>query len=222
MSSQNIYHYDELGVLSGTSKAEANPREKDAYLVPAFATTAPPPTTGKNQCARFRDGAWEVVADFRGTSYWLPDGTRHEVTSAGEVLPPDALAAAPLPPINEVKERACADIDYAAEKTRSQFLTPGSGQALTYNYKVEEAIGCVGDPAPKETAYPFLAASIGIDGSTVVEVAESVLSRRDQWRNIGVAIERIRLHGKARVREAPDHSAVEDVMQSLVWPEAGS
>lgn len=59
------------------------------------ATDANKPDVGANQIAVIIDGMWTVVADFRGTTYWLADGSEHRIIAIGEMPPADALPSPP-------------------------------------------------------------------------------------------------------------------------------
>jgi len=71
-----IYHYSqETGEFFRASDARQDPLEtkkagKPVYLLPAHATFDAPPTPGAKQAAAYRDGAWSLVDDYRGESYW--------------------------------------------------------------------------------------------------------------------------------------------------------
>ncbi|SNY95580.1 hypothetical protein [Halomonas sp. hl-4] len=86
-----------------------------------------------------------------------------------------------------------AQADSLAEKARSQFLTPGSGQAATYEAKYQEALSGGG---------PFLEAEAEALGVSVETVAASVIAAREKCRGKEVVIEKARAGAKQRVRRA--------------------
>jgi len=91
-----IYHYSEATQeLLGIGLADENPLEPGAYLIPAHATTSPPPVSGKNEAAVWRGDAWEKVPDFRGTAYWTEAGEKN-ISELGEA-PPEGAALSPAP-----------------------------------------------------------------------------------------------------------------------------
>lgn len=107
-----------------------------------------------------------------------------------------------------------AQIDAAAEIERSRYITPGAGQAMTYQAKAAEAArftasGGAGD-------YPLLAAEVGITGATLAEVAGVVAAAHAQWLDVGAQIEASRLAAKAAVDAAVDAAATLAV--TPVWP----
>lgn len=109
-------------------------------------------------------------------------------------------------------------IDTAAERERLRWITPGAGQAMTYQAKVEEARRHAQDPEPVPSAYPMLAAEIGITGADLAGVAAVVVAAFEQWLAIGAAIEGVRLSAKRAVDDAEDAASVAAV--SPVWPSA--
>ncbi|WP_425063193.1 hypothetical protein [Pyruvatibacter mobilis] len=166
----------------------------------------------------YQTDRWSLVPDWRGHTYWLPDGSHHTINDIGVEPPATALSEAPAPSMSDARSAAIRLVDAAAENARLAYITPGDGQAMTYDYKVNEAAACVSDPAPTEEAYPFLAACLGVDGESLAEVAAAVLARRDAWQTIGAQIERSRLLAKQAISNAVDHEAIEAVLTNLTWP----
>ncbi|MFT0892958.1 hypothetical protein [Pseudochelatococcus sp. G4_1912] len=114
-----------------------------------------------------------------------------------------------------------AQVDAAAEIERYRYITPGAGQAMTYQAKAAEAITVLGlDPAviPDADDYPLLAAEIGITGATIREVAGVVLDLHRQWLQVGAAIERVRLTAKAQIDAAEDEATARTIEPT--WPSA--
>jgi hypothetical protein len=69
-----VYQYDDAGIYSGTYICQASPLEQNKFIVPINATTIAPPATIANQVAVFENGAWSIVADFRGQT-WFDQAT---------------------------------------------------------------------------------------------------------------------------------------------------
>jgi hypothetical protein len=54
-----IWHYHpQTGTLLGQGAADPSPAEPGAWLIPAFATTAPPPAADEGREAAWNGGAW--------------------------------------------------------------------------------------------------------------------------------------------------------------------
>jgi len=92
-----IYHYDLLtGIYMGASEARIDPLEtkkqdKEVYLMPAHSTIDAPPQAGEHEAPVFHDGAWHIVADYRGEVWWKRDGTQFRI-EALDVLPEETDA----------------------------------------------------------------------------------------------------------------------------------
>ncbi len=123
----------------------------------------------------------------------------------------------------QMRAEARRQIDAAAEAARGQYLTPGSGQAIVYTRKEEEArrllaavaAGQAIDPA----AYPHLAAEVGITAPTIEEVANVVVAMADAWSAISAQIEGIRLSAKAALAGAATPAEIRAVVAGVTWPE---
>lgn len=218
-SARPTFHFaPATGAFIGTGVADPDPMQPGSHLVPAFATLVVPPEPGPHEMPVWTGSAGTLAADWRGHVYWLPSGERVLIEEIGTTPPANALDEPPLPPIEDARESAKRLVDAAAEDARLGFITPGDGQAMTYDYKVNEAAACVSDPAPTEEAYPFLAACLGVDGESLAEVAAAVLARRDDWQTIGAQIERSRLLAKQAISNAADHETIEAVLTNLTWP----
>ena len=79
---------------------QPNPARPGEFLIPPYATELEPPGTGENEIAVFQPESktWTTKPDYRGTEYWLPDGTHHKIEQIGEVPPDNALDKQPPPP----------------------------------------------------------------------------------------------------------------------------
>jgi hypothetical protein len=115
-------------------------------------------------------------------------------------------------------------IEAAAETARLRFMTAGSGKALTYEAKRQEAARYALDQAPDPAAYPFAAAEAAAIGSTVAEVVATWQARAALWADqVGPAIEGLEQGGKLAVDlavQARDASALA-AAESIVWPSPG-
>jgi len=136
----------------------------------------------------------------------------------------------PEPPaLDQVKADLKDQIDVAAEVERLRYITGGSGQAMTYQEKVAQAVTYTkthlvhmadpdNAPEPNIAEYPLLAASLGIDGDTLLEVAETVTFAYALWQQIGAAIEATRLLAKVAIDEAADIEDAQGLFDALIWP----
>lgn len=109
-------------------------------------------------------------------------------------------------------------LDAAAETERLKYITPGAGQAMTYQQKATEAAACLADTDPDPADYPLLAAEIGITGATLAEVAQAVHDAHQTWRVIGAQIEAARLGGKAAIDAADTEEDAQAAFGAVTWP----
>jgi len=120
------------------------------YLVPAHATTiAPEKSSAKNQAVVFdeKEQSWDLVADFRGSKYWLPGSyDEHVITDLGVLLPPNALSSCPDIPLSDddrnaqmVMEQAIATIEaQAQDELKKTGQIPADFDIAAYRAKKEQ------------------------------------------------------------------------------------
>jgi hypothetical protein len=71
--------------------------------LPDALTSLSPPHVGEHQAAQWnaqQDG-WDIVADYRGVTYWTADGAHHDIDALGVEPPADALTTPPAPTTDE-------------------------------------------------------------------------------------------------------------------------
>lgn len=104
-----IFNYHSTtGEFVQQSMADPDQFDPGSFLIPAFATTIAPPETGENEIAVFdeTENKWATTSDYRGTQYWLPDGTEHEITEIGKTVPDGALSEPPAPSLDDLRTSA--------------------------------------------------------------------------------------------------------------------
>lgn len=152
----------------------------------------------------------DIPGGYRSTGATLVwDGATVTRRHAIEALPPIGLET--------IRRSLKADIDAAAEAERGRYITPGSGQAMTYQAKADEARRYIERGGLGE--YPLLNAEVGVTGETLQQVAQIVANLHAQWQIAGGLIERVRLSAKASIDAAPDEASARAVM--VVWPDVG-
>ena len=117
------------------------------------------------------------------------------------IEPPD-----PVVQLAVARARCIAKIDVDAEAARAPFLTPGTGQAMTYTYKAAEAKAWSADNAAPT---PFLSAEALARGMTIADLAAEVLASIGAWTAIGARIEAARMGAKVAIAAAGDIDAIE-------------
>lgn len=106
----------------------------------------------------------------------------------------------------EAKSHYLKEADRLAEQARSKIATPGSGQAMTYEVKREEALAGGG---------PMLQAEADALGMTLQEVVDSVLAARQAWLEAGGQVEAARLKGKKDIRAATTANEMHQIIKAL-------
>jgi len=107
----------ETGEYIGEEEAEKNPLEPGKYLIPAAATTEPPPKAGTKEAVRFNGQGWEKTPDLRGTVYFEADGTEKKIDRLGDTLPEGALTKKPAPTAEQVAQQEKAEAEIYLRST---------------------------------------------------------------------------------------------------------
>ncbi|NKC04297.1 hypothetical protein [Brucella haematophila] len=146
-----------------------------------------------------------------------------EGQSSGLEIVPDekgypVLADTPDLSLMELQANLKRDIDSKAEIERLKYITPGAGQAMTYQQKVAEARAFKAETDPNATEYPLMLSEVGITAPTINGVADVVLAAYAQWQQIGGAIEAIRLAAKRDIDTTTDKAAARAIVDATVWP----
>ncbi|WP_172745816.1 hypothetical protein [Neorhizobium sp. T7_12] len=94
----------------------------------------------------------------------------------------------------------------------------GSGPAMTYIQKADEAAHYLAAADPVVSDYPLLSAEIGITAPTIGEVAGIVHTAFTQWQQIGAAIEASRLGTKTTIDAQHTVEAAQAIADAVTWP----
>lgn len=153
---------------------------------------------------------------FRGQG---PDGTaaiqQLQPGLATMVVPPAIWGSSPLD-LDGIRALAAQQIDRAAEAFRMVYLTPGAGQALTYQTKAAEAAAYLAD---NTATVPFLSAEASARGMMLPDLANEVASKAAEWTIIGSRIEARRMAAKAAVTAAANLAQIADAI-AIDWSAA--
>lgn len=110
-------------------------------------------------------------------------------------------------------------VDRDAESERLKYITPGTGQAMTYQQKVDEARAFKAATNPVMADFPVLSSEVGITAGTLAEVADIVLAAFAMWQQVGAMIENIRLGAKRDIDAAADAVAARAIVDAIEWPQ---
>lgn len=117
----------------------------------------------------------------------------------------------------QIKVRLKKAVDDAAELERLKYITPGAGQAMIYQQKLQEALAVLGGETD-QAQVPVLAASVGIEAPTLTECAELVIATWTQWRGIAKQIEIVRLTAKKAINDANTIEDADAAHLAVQWP----
>ena len=163
-----------------------------------------------------------IMADRLSDCIYNPDSNQllcpQDIAVEIEALIADADWREPV--LADLKAALKVQVDALAETERLKYITPGAGQAMTYQQKVDEARAFKAASNPKAADYPVLSSEVGITAETLSEVADIVLAAFAQWQQIGAMIESIRLGAKRDIDAAEDEAAARAIVDVIVWPSA--
>lgn len=103
-----------------------------------------------------------------------------------------------------------------AEDVRNRFLTPGSGQAITYTRKEAEARAWKPGADPAE--FPFLTAEASATNMTLAALAALVIAQADAWIAVGSAIEAHRRGLLVAIDAATTRAQLDAIDITAGWP----
>lgn len=170
------------------------------------------------------DGAIEITDEqYAAAMDGILSGLAVSIVGGFKLIEPPAVEE-PNPEddlvLDQWKMMLSARIDEDAERARLRYITGGSGQAMTYQQKAQEAaevLSLVGSGEIDASLFPLLSAEVGITAPTLVEVAQVVDYAYQTWRVVGAQIEALRLGGKAAVSAASTIPAAKAAAQ-IQWP----
>jgi hypothetical protein len=154
---------------------------------------------------------WIVYDLASGEELWRGGGSTGSATQqqvpdgAGIVMVPADVVRGQMLDLDGLRAACAAKIDAEAEIIRQRVLTPGAGQAMTYQRKEAEARAWSLD---NDTTTPFLTAEADARGMTIADLAAEIITLADAWVAIGAAIEGLRMGAKAAVGRATNLGAI--------------
>lgn len=150
----------------------------------------------------------DVGSYYDGTQF-IPQPSIYHVLSSGQWIDGRDLQFA--------KDQAISAIDKEAEIARSRYITLGSGQAMTYQEKADQAIDYVAAGYPADTTnYPMIQADANVYQITPQQAADTILAQRAAWLVKGAEIEQIRLNGKMQVAQGATQTEVDTIKQQTI------
>lgn len=191
-----VYCYHaETGEFVSEEHSSPSPLEIGIFVAPANSVNIAPPKAGRHQKQIWNGEKWIIMPDFRGETWFDKNGAPIVIKDLGNPeengLTP-TLPTPPSPSLPELKNILKTDVDLAAEYERSKYITNGIGQSMIYEEKYRQAEDYYKNytlnqqtpdkiPQQKEADYLLLKASLGIDGDTLIEIAETIMHSYALW-----------------------------------------
>lgn len=105
---KTVYQTDPAGVYLGPLDADESPLEPGVWLIPAGCVEIAPPGLDAGQAARWTGGAWVLVPDHRGETWWTAEGQAIVIREVGDPAALGLSSAAPDPVPPSITRRQCA------------------------------------------------------------------------------------------------------------------
>lgn len=149
------YHPD-TGEYAGRLEADPSPLEPGVWLYPAHTTTEPPPAAGAGTAAVRRDGAWSLLPDRRGET-WFHGASPVVVAVLGDPAafdPPLAREAAPRP---DAVPQIISDRQFAQALALAGTITEAEALAWAARGELPDAMEAALDHIPEADGQRFAA-----------------------------------------------------------------
>lgn len=214
-----LYHYHrDTGEFMGETVARLDPKEQKP-LIPANSTIKKPPAAAENQIAVFSSGAWSLVANHRGET-WFDFRTKIEIVDLG-VTPDPSWTTDPVPlTLAEMTAEAHNTINTDAEITRCNFITFGEGMSIVYQLKREEALKYTS--GSNSADFPLMNERATRLGVSMDIVQAEWLAKANEWIAAAADIEKVRETANAAVDAVTDGPNVQKEINAIVtgaiWP----
>lgn len=169
------YYFNKHGYF--TYSGHANPDN----LPPLNATREVPE---QRECyhPKWNGKAWEYIQDMRGTKYYMPDGSEHEITEIEGQLPEGASLTKPEPPkptLDEARATKQLEITTAHDAfLKSQSEEYSEMERQTWDSQRTEADALLADP---QAAAPLVRAIAKGRGMDVLEMAQRIQANTQTW-----------------------------------------
>lgn len=225
-----IYHYNAEGIYVGDGDARIDPLDTDRHLIPANATPLAPAVARADKERVFDGSKWTFVDDYRGAKYWTAEGVEMTIHLLGDVVPADALSAAPEVPLADRIKSAIAEVNGLADSATQKFTSglPASRKAEYENAERQsDLLLAEVDPDNPVGLYKALDVDLKVGtidprtGAPVASLraaAEVVLLTRDLWFSKLDDIRDVRKVANSEISKATTLLAVDQVIDGLVWP----
>jgi hypothetical protein len=118
--------------------------------------------------------------------------------------------------LDALRAAAVLKVDRSAEAYRMQFITPGFGQVMAYQQKLEEARGKLANSSIANDKIPHIVAEAEADGMTAIEKAQQIVDTFAAWQHISAGVEAKRMAAKKAVGLAETATAIA-AASNVIW-----
>jgi hypothetical protein len=169
----------------------------------------------------YHDTDGNITLTLKGPKHLAPQGDFIEVDDATVIDPISAYkienGAVVLKTIEPRRKSAILAVNKRIERERTVYTTDISGQEMIYREKENEArLYVTLDPEPATLEdFPFIAQEVGKTGDTAYEVAQVYLNLAAQWKQIGSALEGLRIYAINQIRSATTEQEIDQALDSF-------
>lgn len=117
--------------------------------------------------------------------------------------------------LDQLRVDALNRVENNAERSRTQHITTGAGQAMVYGAKLREAQAIIEAPAEAEIYAPYLKNEAENDGVSLVQKAAEVLNRARACDDLFVEIESVRRRNKQAILDAETATEIRLVLSYM-------
>jgi hypothetical protein len=131
------------------------------------------------------------------------------VISSGLQSVMNSWAPAPVEiDLDALRAEATAQVDRSAEAFRMQFITPGFGQVMAYQQKLEEARAKIDNPSIADANIPHIVAEAEATSMSKIDKANEIVATFSAWQSISAGIEAKRMAAKKAISESTTAEAI--------------
>jgi hypothetical protein len=118
--------------------------------------------------------------------------------------------------LDALRTDAVLKVDRAAEAYRMQFITPGFGQVMAYQQKLEEARAKIANNSIANDKIPHIIAEAQADDMTPAEKAQQIIDTFAQWQHVSAGVEAKRMAAKKAITAAETPEDIQ-AASSVIW-----
>lgn len=229
MTTKTVYNYNpDTGEYLGPETAHESPMEPGVYLLPAHSTETAPPEAGEHQAAVYRNGAWTLVEDHRGES-WYDTATqeRHDIKALDEAIsstwtplePTDCEAvwngAAWEVPFEVLKERKRREIWAAGDAILAEVKRSYTQAEIESWSKQEQGAKDLASGVTDSEAAQFVAGIATLRGIPVDTLRDKILANVAAYGRLSTAV----IGTQQRLDDLIKAAQTVDDLAAISWPE---